>query len=152
MTVQNPSQSLKDLPLLHPGIPPLLLAHLVHGTIESFDDMETIQDESGLGAMVLDGSHIGLAHIAAGPPDTLFLKSAEFLVEKPIDGLPTLTVTDPYHTGTLQIVDHRSVFLTPGVGDLVDPYGPYSSDTVALANALNRAVKQIRKGGRRDTQ
>jgi hypothetical protein len=49
--------------------PPLLLVDLVDGIIEGLHDMESIEHELGVGAMCLNGTHEGLAHVAVGVED-----------------------------------------------------------------------------------
>ena len=63
---QHPAQPLEQLAVLAAGLPPLLLAHLVDGFVEGLDDVESVQDELGVGAVLPDGADEGLAHIAAG--------------------------------------------------------------------------------------
>ncbi len=147
MAVKEPSQTFERLPLVGAGPAPLLLAHIIDGAVEGLDDMEAIQDQGGVGAMLSDGAHVGLAHVAAGPPDPLFLKGTERLVEKPVNCLTALSLTYPDHTGALEIVDQSGVFVALGVGDFVDAYLPQSSDTVSFAQTSDGTVQQIRESG-----
>lgn len=50
-------------------------------------DVEVIDDEGSIGAVMLDRLGVGAAHVAAGPADAPLLPRAEALVEEPIDGL-----------------------------------------------------------------
>ena len=47
----------------------MLLVDLVDGIIEGLHDMESIEHELGVGAMCLNGTHEGLAHVAVGVED-----------------------------------------------------------------------------------
>ena len=47
---QHPAQALEQLAVLAAGLPPLFLAHLVDGFVEGLDDVESVQDELGVGA------------------------------------------------------------------------------------------------------
>ena len=59
-----------------------VLAHLVDGFVEGFDDVEAVQDELGVGAVLADGADEGLAQVATGPADPLLLVVAEMVPEK----------------------------------------------------------------------
>ena len=69
---------------------PLFLADLVHGLIQRLDEMEAVDDERHLGAVVRDRPDIGGAHVATGPGDTRFLSPAQPVVEEAIDGVTAL--------------------------------------------------------------
>ncbi len=120
---QHPAQPLEQLAVLAAGLPPLFLAHLVDGFVEGLDDVESVQDELGVGTMLPDGADEGLAQIAADPADTSLLEGAQPVPEERVDGLPCLVLADPDDTGTFQVIDQGGVFVAPGVGDLVDTEG-----------------------------
>jgi len=41
--------------------------HLIDRLVQGLGDMETVQDQFGIGAMVFDGSNVCLTHVAASP-------------------------------------------------------------------------------------
>ncbi len=147
MAVKEPSQTFQRLPLVSAGFAPLLLAHIIDGAVEGLDDMEAIQDQGGVGAMLSDGAHVGLAHVAAGPPDPLFLKGAERLIEEPVNCLPALSFSYPDHARAFEIVDQCGVFVALGVRDLVDADLSQASNTVSFAQAGDGTMQQIRESG-----
>jgi len=105
MHAQQPAQTFGRL--APPGIEctPLLLAHLVYRLIQRLHDMEAVDDERGIGTVMLDCPSIGTAHIATGPPDACFLPLAQAFVEEAIDGLAALSRADPQDTSAIQVID-----------------------------------------------
>lgn len=148
MAVKKPTQTFEGFPLVRSGIAPLLLTHIIDGVAEGFDDVEAIQNQSGIGTMIPDGANVGLAHVTTGPHDSLFLKETERIVEEPVNCLPALSLAHPYHTRAFEIVNQGGVFVALRVGDLVDADLFQSPDTVTFAQAGNRAVQQVRESGR----
>jgi len=93
-----------------------------------------------------------LAHVATGPCDLPFLIVAELFGEEFVDGFTTLSRTDPNDAGSLQVIDHGSVFMSFAVGDLVYPDRLKASYSVTLPDAGNGSVQHIGKGGLGDMQ
>ena len=87
---EEPPQPLDRLPAPRVEDTPLFLADLVHGLIQRLDEMEAVDDERHLGAVVRDRPDIGGAHVATGPGDTRFLSPAQPVVEEAIDGVTAL--------------------------------------------------------------
>ena len=138
---QHPAQALEQLAILAAGLPPRFLAYLVDGFDESLDDMESVQDELGVGAVLADSADEGLAHIAAGPADMGLLEGAERVPEERIDRFPRLALADPDDTGTFQVIDDGGVFMAPGVGDLVDAQRPQPTDAMACTSARDEPMQ-----------
>jgi len=67
--------------------------------------VKPVQDEDGVGAVVLDGADVALAHVAAGPFDLLLLVVAQLVSKEPVDGFTAFALTDPDDTGSIQIID-----------------------------------------------
>ena len=145
MPVQQPSQPLQCFAVLGGSLPPLLLADLVDGAVEGFNDMEAIQHKRGVRAMILNGAHVGLAHIAAGQLDLRLLVIAEHLIEENVNGFAPFAGTDPDHTGPIQVVDQRGVLVPLGIGDLVDADSSQPPDLVAVTGGCDAAMQQVRE-------
>ncbi len=73
--------------------------------------MEAIQHHCGVGTMGLDGPHIG---VATGPFGLSFLLGTEHVREKSIDGFLAFATANPHHTGAVQVIDQRGVFVALG--------------------------------------
>ena len=130
----------------------MLLTYLIHRLVESLDDMEAIQDELSVGAMFFDGIDEGFAHVAASPGQLFFLVIAERLFEEPVDGLAGLALTDPKNPRAVKVVNNSDVLVPFAVGDLIDADGFEPSNSVAVAYARDRAMKDVGKGGRRHAE
>ena len=55
---------------------PLVFTHLIHGLVQRLHDMEAVDDERGIGAVMLDRLGIGATHVATGPQHARFLSPA----------------------------------------------------------------------------
>jgi len=152
MAVEQPTQALERLALSLSGSSPLLFADLVDGLVERLDDVEAVKHQRGIWTVCLDGTDIGLAHVAAGGPDSGFLVVAHSPVEEPVDRLSALALGDPDHAGSVQVVDQRGVLVALVIRDFVNADGLEPADAMTLAQALNRAMQQIRQGRSRHTQ
>jgi hypothetical protein len=126
---------------------PLLEADLVDGFVEGLDDVEAVQNERGIRAVMLDGVDISTAHITAGPANAASLVNGEVIVEEAVDGFTSLAGTDPDDAGAIQIVDDGGELATLGERDFVDADSDQSADFVTGAGAGNDAVEQIGEGG-----
>ena len=152
MPEEEPAQALECLAILRPQrLPPLFLANFVDRVVEGLDDMESVEDQLGVGAVLLDGADESLTHVAAGPFDTILLVGAE-MVKEPVDGLAGLATAHPDHAGSVQVVDHGGVFVALGIGNLVDTYGFEAPDLVWLSNPVDDSVKDIGQGRGGDAQ
>ena len=152
MLKQKPSKPLESLSLIDGSITPLFFAYLINGIVEGLDDMKMIQDQSDIGAMMLDSSNIGCTHVTTGPFDLPFLIVAELFGEEFVDGFTTLSWTNPEDAGSVQVIDHSGVFMAFTVGDLIYPDCLKPPYPVPLPDASNGTVKDIRKGGLGDVQ
>ena len=101
MLKQKPPKALEGFTLIDGSLAPLFFTDLVNGIVEGLDDMESIQNEGGVRAVLLDGSDVGLAHVATGPCDLPFLIVAELFGEEFVDGFTTLSWTDPNDAGSV---------------------------------------------------
>jgi hypothetical protein len=152
MLKQEPPESLEGFALIDGSLPPLFFSDFINGIVEGFDDMKTIQDQGGVRAVFFDGSDVGLAHITTGPRDLLFLIVTELFGEEFVDGFTAFSLTNPKDAGSVQIIDHGSVFMAFTVGDLVYPNGPKPPYSMPLPDASNGSVQHIRQGGLGDVQ
>ena len=132
MPIQQPSQSLQRFAILDGGLSPLLFADLIDGPVQSFDDMETIQHKRGVRAMILNGSHVCLAHVTATDLNLPLLIVAEHFIEENINGFTPFAGANPDHTGSIEVVDQRGVLVPLGIGNLVDADSPQSPDLMAV--------------------
>jgi len=114
--------------------------------------MEAIQDELSIGAMIFDGIDEGFAHVAASPGHLFFLVVAERLFEEPVDGLAGLALTDPKNPRAVKVVNDSDVLVPLAVGDLIDADGFEPSNTVAIAYARDRAMKDVGERRRRHAE
>jgi hypothetical protein len=152
MAKQKPAKTLEGFSLVRGSQSPLFFTHFIDSGIESFDDMEAIQNQGNVGAVIIDCTHIGSAHITACPLDLLFLVGTEFSFEEGIDGVPAFAPTDPDHAGSVEVIDNGGVLFPFGVGDLVNTDRFQSSDSMAVADSGNRPVQEFRKGRLRNAQ
>ena len=144
MSVERPTKSLDRLALLAGQSAPLLLADLVDGVVQRLGDVEVVDDEGGVRAVVLDRLGVGAAHVATGPADLAPLVLAQGFGEEPVDGFAPLSGTDPDHASSLQIIDNRGEFAPLAVGDLVGPEAAQSPDGMSVAGAGNDSMQQVR--------
>ena len=144
MSVEQPTESLDRLALLAGRSAPLLLADLVDGVVQRLGDVEVVDDEGGVRAVVLDRLAVGSVHVATGPADLAPLVLTQGFGEEPVDGSAPLSGTDPYHASSLQIIDNRGKFALLSVGDLVGPEAPQSPDGMSVAGVGNDSMQQVR--------
>jgi len=93
--------------------------------------------------MLLNGPYVGVTHVTGGPENLVSLIGGKTLLEKTVDGFPTLALADPYDTGSIQVVDDGSVFMALAVGDLIHTDGCQSPDPMAIPQAGDALVEQI---------
>src|SRR5271170_167443 len=106
--------------------------------------MKAIDDEFGIGAMMLDGLGIGPAHIAAGPGDVQSLVFTEFGVEELVDGLTAFAEPHPHDNRAIEVIDNGRELAALTVGDLVNAKCDKTAYLMASAYAGNDAVQDIR--------
>ena len=144
---KEPAQAFEYFAFLPACFSPLFLPDLIKGRIDGFDDMETIQDQGGFTAMLLNGPYVGFTHVTGGPENLVFLIAREAFLEEDVNRLPALALADPYDTGSIQVVDDGSVFMALAVGDLIHTDGCQSPDPMAIPQSGDALVEQIREGG-----
>ena len=149
---ENPPNAFEHLPFLPTDVTPLLLADFVHRRVERFHEMKPVQDELGVWTMLFESADEGFTHVAAGPLDLFSLVRAEEGVEELIDRCAALSLADPKHATPLEIVDDGHVFVSLSVRDFIDSNTPKPPDSVPVANAVNRPVKDVRERRLRDVQ
>ena len=152
MFKKEPAQAFKDFAFLGRGFPPLLLADFIQGCIDRLDDMEMIQDQGNVRAMLLDGPNIGFTHVTGGPKNLVPLIGGEAFLKEEIDRIPTLTLADPYDTRSIQVVDDGSVFMALAIGDLIHTDGCQPSNPMAIPQSGDALVEEIGEGGGRDVK
>jgi len=130
---KEPAQSFEYFAFLGACLPPLLLTNLIKGCVDGLDDMEAIQDESGVRAMLLDGPYVGFTHVTGGPENLVFLVGGEAFLEEQVDRFSPLAFAHPYDARSVQVIDDGSVLIAFAIGDLVYTDGPQSSDPMAIA-------------------
>jgi hypothetical protein len=130
----------------------LLLTDLVDGCVNGLYDMETIQNQLGIGAVVLDRPHVSFTHVTRGPLNLFFLICREPFIKENVDCFPALAFADPYDTGSIQVIDDGCILVALAIGDLIDTDGFKPSDPMAIPQSGNALVEQIRQGGGRDVK
>ena len=143
--VQQPAQALDRLALLAGQGAPFILAYRIDGLVGGLGDVDVIDDERGVRAMMLDRLGVGTAHVAAGPADLSALVLAQGLGKEPIDGFAAFSGRDPHHSGALEVVDQGGEFASLAVGDLVGSEAPEAPDAVPIAPGADDAVQQPRE-------
>ena len=143
MAVEEPAEPLECLPALLGSLSPLFLTNIIHSVVEGLDDMEPVQDQRGVLAVVLNSPPRRRRSCRSRPTGSGF--SGEGLGEEPVDGLAAFAGTDPDYTRPVQIVDDSSVFVTLGVGDLIDSNRLEASDLVSLPAPFDGSVQQVGK-------
>src|SRR5438132_1834565 len=101
---------------------PCFFTDFIDGFIESFDQMEAVDDESGVRAVVLDRFGIGAAHIATGPADALDLGRTQLLFEEPVNGGAAFALANPEDTGAVQVVHNGGESAALQIGNLIDAH------------------------------
>jgi len=144
---KEPAQPFKYFSFLGGCFPPLLLTYLIKGCIDGLDDMETIQDQGGVRAMLLDGPYVGFTHVTGGPENLVSLVVGEAFLEEEVDRTPALALADPYDARSIQVIDDSSVLVALAIGDLIHTDGPQSSDSMAIPQSGDALVEEIREGG-----
>ena len=109
--------------------------------------METIQDQSDIRTMRLDRTYVGFTHVTGGPANLVSLVRGEFFLEETVDGFSALAFADPYDARSIQVVDDGCVLVALAIGDLIYADGPQSSDPMAIPQARDALVEEIREGG-----
>jgi len=120
---QEPSQPFQSLFFIGAGLSPLVLAYLINSFIQGFDNMEAIENQRGVGAMIFNGRNIRLTHVTAGIFDLLFLIIAEHFVEKKVDGGQAFAISNPDNTCFVKIVYNGRIFMTLAIGDFINTNG-----------------------------
>ena len=87
--------------------------------------------------MLLNGSDIGLAHVATGPLNFALLVVSESLVEELINGFSALSAADPYDAGSIQIIDDGGILTALTVGDFINANALKIPNPVSLAQPVN---------------
>lgn len=128
------------------------LADRIDGLVEGLDDVEAVQHQGGVRAVGLNGTDVGLTHVAAGGLDSGFLVVTHRLVEEPVDGLAALALADPDHAGALQVIDQRGVLVALVIRDLVNTNGLEPADAMTLAESADGSMQQVRQGRGRQSQ
>ena len=149
---KQPAQPLDRLAAFGIEGAPLLLAHLVHGFVQGLDDVEAVDDQRGVGTVMLDRLGVGAAHIATGPQNARFLPLAQALIEEPVNALSALALADPQDPGAVQIIDQGGELAALAEGDLVDAQGGYTADFMAVSYPVDDPVQQVRECRGRHTQ
>jgi hypothetical protein len=146
MLKQEPTKAFECLTVIGGGLSPLLFSNLIHSFIECFNDMETIQNQRSVGAVIFDGSYISLAHVAASPLDLLFLVVTKVFGKEFINGSSSLALADPHNTSPIKIIDDGSVLMPFAVRDFINPYGFKTPNFVSRTKAGYAAVQEIGQG------
>jgi len=146
MHAEQPSQAFYCLAPAGIESPPLVLAHLVHRLVQCLDDMEAVDDEGGIGAMMLDRLGIGATHVTTGPQDACFLPIAQGFVEEVIDGLAALSPAYPQNPRAIQVIDNGGKLSALQERDLVDTEGDQATDFMPVAHPRDDPVQQVGQG------
>jgi len=85
--------------------------------------MEAIKNQGYVGAMIFNAGNIGLAHVAAGIFNLLFLIVAEHFVEKMVNSIQAFTLSNPDNAGFIRIVGNGGIFLPLAIGDFGNANG-----------------------------
>jgi len=149
---KKPAEPFEYFAFLGACFPPLLLTDLIKGCVDGFDDMEPIQDEGGIRAMLLDGPYVGFTHVTGGKEDVLSLIGGEGFLEEEVDGFSTFAFAHPDDARSVQVIDDRGVLAAFAIGDLIDTDGGQSSDPMAIAQSVDALVEEIREGGGREVK
>ena len=145
MTIQQPPQPLQSFALLAAGQAPLFFADIIDSRIQGFDNMETVQHQCSVRAVVGDGPDVRCTHVAARPLDLFLLIVTEDLVEENINGFAPFPRPNPHDAGPIQVVDQRGVLVALGVGDFVDSESFQAPDLMSITGGGNAPVQQIRE-------
>ena len=105
--------------------------------------VETVDDERGVGAVMLDRLGIGAAHVATGPLNALLLPLAQALVEEQVNRLAALSPADPQDMSTVQIIDDGGVFTALAERDLINTEGFHAPDLMAISHAVDNPMQEV---------
>ena len=149
---EQPTQAFDRLPPLRVERTPLFLANVVHGLVQRFDEMEAVDDERHIRAVVGDRPDVGGTHVATGSGDPGFLPPAQPVVEEAVDGVAALAGADPEDPRAVQVVDEGGEFTALAVGDLIDPERGHTPDGVPVARPRDDPMQQVGQGRGREPQ
>ena len=146
---KQPAQSLDRLATAGVKGAPLILTHLIDSLVQCLHDMEAVNDECGVGAVMLDRLGVGAAHVATGPQNACLLPLAQTFVEKAINGLTALSHAYPQDTRTIQVINQGSKLTALAEGNLIDAEGNQPTYSMPIADTRYDAVQQVgeRRGG-----
>lgn len=130
----------------------MIFADFIDSRIEGLNDVKVVQDQGSIGAVRFNRANVSLAHIAASPFNLLFLGVTEGFIEELVNGLTALSLTDPYNTGSIQVIDDSGILLAAAVGDFINAHGFKIPNPMPLSQPSNAAVQLIREGGCRHLQ
>jgi len=140
---KQPAHPLDRLASLGVEVAPLFLSYLVERFVQGLHDVEAVDDERGIGAVMLDGLGIGRTHVATGPLDPFLLPLAQALVEESVNRLAALTPAYPQDTSTVQIIDDGGVFTALAEGDLINTESLHAPDLMAISHAVDNPVQEV---------
>lgn len=143
--VQVAAQPLDRLVLFAGQDSPFLLVHSIDTIVERFGEMEAIDDERGIRAMVLDRVGIVGADIAAGPMNLVPLVLARSFAETRVDGCAALSGPHPHCRGVLEVVEQGGELAPFAVGDLVSLESDVAAGAVSVTSGGDAAVRQARE-------
>jgi len=140
---EHPAHAFEQLAILFTGFAPLLPPDLVDRLVQGLDDMEPIDYQCGVVAVLGNGTDLGLAHITASRFYLLLLVVTELGFEELINRLAAFALSDPDDLGCVQIVDQGGVFMPIFKGDFVHTDVLHTPDTMSITVPLDTAMQLI---------
>jgi len=143
---EEPAQPFEDFAFLGSSLSPLFLSDIIEGCMNGLHDVEAIQNQGDIGAMLLDSSHVGFTHVTGSPENLLSLVLGEAVLEEEVDRFPALASLDPDDARSVQVIDNGGVLVPLAIGDLIHPDGAKSSDPMPIPEPDNALVEEVGQG------
>jgi hypothetical protein len=132
-----------DFAIIAAELAPFFFANLIDGCVESFDDVESVDDQRDVRAVGFDPLNVGSTHVAAGPFDSALLTFGKFLQKEFINRFPALALADPDDAGAIKIIDNRRELSALQVRDFIDAKRDDSTDFMIGSHASDDSVQLI---------
>jgi len=81
-----------------------------HRSIELFNDMESIKDQSDIGTMIFNRIDVSLAHVTGSPFNFAFLVITKHFLKKTVDCFLSLTFTNPDNACFFNVINDGRIF------------------------------------------
>src|SRR5580692_10333477 len=122
---------------------PCFFTDFIDSFIERFDQMEAVDDESGVETVVFDRFGIGTAHIATGPSNALDLGQTQLLFKEPVNGGAAFALAHPEDPRAVQVVHNSGESAALQIRNLIDAHGDEPPNPVTSPCPGDDPMKEV---------